>query len=257
MIDIHCHALSGVDDGAETFEASVAMCQIAAADGITHLVAAPHCNYGYRFDPPLCRSKIAELQAAVGDVPKLFLGCDFHLSYDSIRQLLEKPAEFTINQTGYLLAELSDQFIPEQLGRVIYDIQVAGLTLIITHPERNAVFRRKPELLYEWVMRGCLLQVTAQSYTGGFGSRAQRLAEQLLERNLIHLFASDAHDPKHRPPILSRCYQKVAEEKGADVADRLLKDNPRAIIDGLPLSPGPPPVGPKPGKRGWFSFLKR
>ncbi len=258
MIDIHCHPLPGVDDGPERFEDAVAMCRMSAADGITHLVATPHCNYRYQFQPDVNRTKIAELQAAVGDNPKILMGCDFHLSYDNIRQLVEHRDDFTINHSAYVLVEHGDQFIPEQLDHVFYEIQVAGLTPIITHPERNHVCRRKPELLYHWVTRGCLIQVTAQSYTGGFGGEAQRFTKMWLDRNLIHFFASDAHDLTRRPPILSPCYRRVSEEKGAEVADRLFKKNPQAVIEGLPLPPGPTPVGPgevERRKRSWFSFL--
>jgi protein-tyrosine phosphatase len=259
VIDIHCHPLSGVDDGAETFEVSVAMCKMAAADGITHVVATPHCNYKFDFQPEPSRQKLAELQAAVGDSPKLFLGCDFHLSYENIRRLIEQRGDFTINQTAYVLVELDDLFIPEQFDRVFYDIQAAGLIPILSHPERNPVFRRKPETLYDWVTRGYLVQVTAQSYTGGFGREAQHLTETWLERNLIHFFASDAHDVMHRPPLLSACYQKVAETRGREVADLLLVKNGTAVIEGRPMARGPEPVSAAAAKRrrrGWLSFLR-
>jgi protein-tyrosine phosphatase len=257
MIDIHSHPLWGVDDGAKTFEDAVAMCQIAAKDGTTHLVATPHCNYIYTFNPDVNRQKIAELQSAVGEAPKLLLGCDFHLSYDNIQKILETPSDFTINNSSYLLVEFPDQFIPEQLDRVFYEIQVAGLTPIITHPERNPVFARKSGLLYHWVTHGCLVQVTAQSYSGRFGRPALRLAEAWLERNLIHFFASDAHDVKYRPPMLSECYRKVADSQGEETAQRLLTKNPEAVIRGTPMPPHPPPIAsskPEP-KRRWFSFL--
>lgn len=258
MIDIHCHPLSAVDDGAESFEVSVAMCKMAAADGITHLVATPHCNYSYAFEPELNRNKVAELQTAIGDAPKLLLGCDFRLSYDNIRLLIENRGNFTINQTGYVLVEFGDHFIPQQFDRVFYDIQVAGLIPILTHPERNPVFCRKSELLYQWVTRGCLVQVTAQSYTGGFGPEAQHFTELWLERNLIHFFATDAHDLKHRPPILSPCYEKVTAARGEEVAKLLLKKNPEAVIKGLPLPPGLEPLGPREVKRkwSWRSFFR-
>jgi protein-tyrosine phosphatase len=258
MIDIHSHPLWGVDDGAKTFEDAVAMCRLAAQDGITHLVATPHCNYVYTFNRDVNRQKIAELQSAVGEAPKLLLGCDFHLSYDNIQKIVETPLDFTINNSTYLLVEFPDHFIPEQLDRVFYEIQVAGLIPIITHPERNPVLARKSELLYQWVTRGCLAQVTAQSYTGRFGSSARRLAEAWLERNLVHFFASDAHDVKYRPPILSECYRKVAESKGEETAERLLKKNPEAVINGMPMPSHPPPVesSKQAGKRGWFSFLR-
>lgn len=233
------------------------MCQMAAADGVTHLVATPHCNYTYPFDPEVNRKKVAELQAAVGESPKLLLGCDFHLSFENIQQCVQNPHLFSINSTSYLLVEFPDLFIPEHLDRVFYEIEVAGLTPIITHPERNPVFQRKTGLVQHWVNRGCLVQVTAQSYTGGFGTSALRLAEDWLDRNLVHFFASDAHDSKHRPPILSKCYQKIVETKGEERAELLLRRNPEAVIQGKPLPAQPPPLDeePRTRKRKWFSFL--
>jgi protein-tyrosine phosphatase len=259
MIDIHCHPLSGLDDGAKSFEVSVAMCRMAAADGITHLVATPHCNYTYAFDPEITQKKIAELQAAVGEAPQLLPGCDFHLSYDNIQRCVQNPAPFTINHTTYLLVELADQFIPELLDRVFYEIQVAGLTPIISHPERNPVCQRKSGLLEHWVKRGCLIQITAQSYTSGFGRQALRLAEHWLDRNLVHFFASDAHDAEYRRPVLSECYRKLLATKGQETAERLLQTNPEAVINGRPMPRQPPPVESAPAKRKrrWFSFLWR
>jgi protein-tyrosine phosphatase len=260
MIDIHCHPLPGVDDGPEAFEMSVAMGKMAAADGVTHLVATPHCNYRYLFDPEVNRAKVRELEAAIGDAPQLLLGCDFHLSYENIQQLVDAGGRrFTINQTAYLLVELDEHFVPQQFDQVFYQIQVAGFTPILTHPERNPVCARRPELLSSWVARGCLVQVTAQSYTGGFGEAAQHLAEVWLEHNLVHFFASDAHDDTHRPPLLSPCYDKLARSRGKAAADRLLVNNQQAVINGQQLPPGPEPrefseVQPK---RSWFSFLRR
>ena len=259
MIDIHCHPLPATDDGPKTFDVAVEMCRMAAADGVTHLVATPHCNYEYPFRPEENQTKLAQLQAEVGDTPQLLLGCDFHLSYDNLRQLIENRGQFTINASSYVLVEFDDHFVPEQMDRVFYELQVAGLTPIVTHPERNPVCCRRPEVLFNWVTRGCLLQVTAQSYTGGFGHAAQRFAEHLLERNFIHFFASDAHDTRHRPPILSPCYQKVAATRGKALADLLLKKNPEAVVKGLPLPPGPPPLGQETVKksRSWLSFFRK
>jgi protein-tyrosine phosphatase len=257
MIDIHSHPLWGVDDGADTLENAIAMCQTAAEDGTTHLVATPHCNYTYPFNPQGNRQKIAELQSAVGEALKLFLGCEFHLSYDNIQKLVETPMDFTLNRSSYLLVEFADQFIPEQIDRVFYEIQAAGLTPIIAHPERNPVFARKSGLLHHWVTQGCLAQVTAQSYTGRLGTSALRLAEAWLAENLVHFFASDAHDVKYRRPVLSACYRKVAVSMGEETAERLMEKNPEAVIKGMPMPPQPQPIesSKQESKRGWFSFL--
>jgi len=258
VIDIHCHPLPAIDDGAESLEESVAMLRMAAEDGITHTVATPHSNYRYTFEPELNRQRAAEVQAAVGDAPKLLLGCDFHLSYENVQHLLDNRAQVTINGSSYVLVEFAEYFIPRQFQQVIYDIQIAGLTPIVTHPERNAVFQRHPDLVYDWVTRGCLIQLTAQSYIGSFGSKAQSLAERWLGENLVHFFATDAHDTKRRPPLLSPCYEKVAATCGAETADRLLIRNPEAVINDMPLPKGPEPLKSRRGqKSGWLSFFTR
>lgn len=259
MIDIHCHPLPETDDGAKTFDIAVAMCRMAAKDGTTHLVATPHCNYRYPFDAQANRTRLERLQVAVGDSPKLLLGCDFHLSYENLRRLSEDGSDFSINNTRYLLVEFADHFIPEQMDNVFYQIEVAGFTPILTHPERNPVIQRKPELLYHWAMRGCLVQITAMSYLGGFGPKAQALSEQWLDRNLIHFFASDGHDLSRRPPVLSACYNKVASDRSKEVADLLLEANPAAVINGAPLPAQAQPLDLKESsrKKTWLSIFRR
>lgn len=259
MIDIHCHPLPGVDDGPKSFEVAVAMCQMAAQNGTTHLVATPHCNYHYAFNPETNRSKLKDLQEAVGPTPQLLLGCDFHLSYDNVQKLRESGSDFTINHTSYLLVEFAAHFIPQQMDHVFYEIEVAGYTPILTHPERNATIQRKPDLIYHWATRGCLVQITAMSYLGGFGARAQALSEEWLERNLIHFFASDGHDLTRRPPVLSACREKVAAAGGEETAELLFEHNPFAVINGEPLpSPLQPAVPERlPRKKSWLPFFKR
>ncbi|HEX5481251.1 MAG TPA: CpsB/CapC family capsule biosynthesis tyrosine phosphatase [Terriglobia bacterium] len=256
MIDIHCHPLPETDDGAKSVEVALAMLQMSAEDGVTHVVATPHCSFRYAFDAEENKKKAAELQAAAGDAPKILLGCDFHLSYDNIRRLTEDRAPFTINGTQYVLVEFDDHFIPQQMDNVFYEIQMAGFTPILTHPERNAVCRRRVQNVYNWVTRGCLVQVTAQSYMGGFGSDALHAAEQLLDLNMVHIVASDAHDTRRRPPLLSPAYEKLATARGKQLADLLFTRNPEAIIQGKPLPPSPPPISPqgKKGKKKWWPF---
>lgn len=257
MIDIHCHPLPSTDDGAKSPEIAAEMCKMAAADGITHLVATPHSNYQYPFDAQVNRTKLAELQAAAGPKPQLLLGCDFHLSFENLDRLREHRGDYTINGTDYLLVEFADFFIPDQMDQVFYEIEIAGITPILTHPERNPAFIQKPELLHRWTTRGCLAQITAMSFTGRFGRTAQRLADHWLNQNLVHFFASDAHDLKHRPPVLSECYARLSKLKGKEIADLLMVENPEAVINGRPLPPQADPgeSAEPPRRRKWFSFL--
>ena len=145
------------------------------------------------------------------------------------------------------------------MDRVFYEMMCTSVQPILTHPERNQVFQKHAGLLYHWVSRGCLVQVTGKSFTGGFGRRAQHFSELWFGQNLINFFASDAHDPQYRPPILSEAYQKAKQIRGKDVADLLFHHNPLAVIEGRPLPPGLEPTDPKQAmkKRSWFSFLRR
>lgn len=257
MIDIHCHPLYETDDGARSYEVSIEMLKMSAADGVTHVVATPHSNFKYRFNSAANQEKLAKLQAAIGESPKLLQGCDFHLSYENIRDLTAGGKGYSVNGTQYLLVEFDDHFIPELMDNVFYEIEVAGFTPILTHPERNAVCRSKLTNVYNWVSRGCLVQVTAQSYTGDFGSEPQRAVERLLDLNMVHIFASDAHDTRRRPPLLSPARQKAADERGEALAEALFVSNPGAVIRGEPLPPMAPPIAPaqRTGRR-WWSFLK-
>jgi protein-tyrosine phosphatase len=106
---------------------------------------------------------------------------------------------------------------------------------IITHPERNGILQKRPERILEWVNSGCLVQITASSVNGAWGNTAQRIATWLLERNAVHVIASDAHDDKHRKPILSEARDAVSRSFGGDFAQALVLENPAAIIAGLPL----------------------
>jgi protein-tyrosine phosphatase len=244
MVDIHCHILPGLDDGAETIEQSLEMAEAAIEDGITHVVGTPHANGEYRFDPTVIRQRRDELRERLGDRLRLGTGCDFHLSFENIQDLRNDPAKYTINQKNYLLVEFADFSIPPGVDETLHQIQLLGVSPIITHPERNRLIRAKPEQLRGWLRRGCYVQITAQSLLGGFGENAQKQAEEWLEEDMVHFFASDAHNTSKRPLRLRAAYQAVAEKRGEGIAQALFLDNPLAAFEGrpLPYEPEPPEV---------------
>lgn len=241
MVDIHSHILPEVDDGARSWEMALHMCQMAAADGIDHIVATPHANDDYAYDRPWLSSVLEQLQQRVGASPRLSLGCDFHFSYDNLKALEDEPGRFTIGRTSYLLIELSDFAIPNSVGDKIVSLIEGGLKPILTHPERNAILQRSPGKVLEWAREGCIVQVTANSFTGRWGDKAQKVANWLLERQAVHVVASDAHSVESRPPILSGARKVIAKSSGAEIAQALVEDNPRAIVSGLDLPYFPEP----------------
>jgi protein-tyrosine phosphatase len=232
MVDIHTHVLYGLDDGAKTLEESVELVRLAAAGGTTDLVATPHSDLRYQFDPVKIQERLTELRRETKNILRLYYGCDFHLHYENIRAALEDPAKFTINQQRYLLIEFSDALIAPSTAHIFDRLQSAGMTPIITHPERNHLLQKRLDDLTRWVDAGCLLQVTAQSFLGRFGRTAKAFADQLLQRGLVHVVASDAHDPKDRTSSLAEAFNYVANAVGNDRAKLLFLDNPKATLSG-------------------------
>lgn len=237
MIDIHSHVLYGLDDGARTIEDSVAMVRMAAEHGTTDLVATPHANPNYRFDPRIVEERLAEISAASDHAVRLHSGCDFHLSYDNIQDAIEHPRKYAINQHRYLLVEFSDLLIFNNTAEILSRLREAGMTPVITHPERNSLLRQRIDRIAAWVEDGACIQVTAQSLYGGFGRRAAEFSRTLLDRRLVHFLASDAHDCEHRPPRLDLAHAWVKEHYGEEWAEALCVTNPKATLTGESLGP--------------------
>ncbi|MBI3934990.1 MAG: exopolysaccharide biosynthesis protein [Acidobacteria bacterium] len=255
MVDIHCHILPGLDDGAVEKSVAQEMAAMAVSDGITHIVATPHSNYRYQFDPAVNRSKRDALQQEIGESPTLLLGCDFHLSYENLEAVRVDPGRFTINGKQYLLVEFADMNIPPNMDQVFFDLFGQGLVPIITHPERNPLLLENPEKIRKWIELGCLVQVTAGSFLGRFGKRAHHCAYQLLRHQMVHFIASDAHNASSRPPLLAEARKAIAADQGEQVAAALSEANPRATVAGQPLPwlPEPQPLSPP---RRWFSLRR-
>ena len=235
MVDIHCHILADVDDGPKSWDVAEEMCRMAAADGIEHIVATPHANERYRYDREYLNGALDYLRHRIGEIPRLSLGCDFHLSYENLQDALVRPARYTIEGTNYLLVELSNYSVPVQIDEYFTRLGEKGITPIITHPERNPILQRSPQRILQWVELGCAVQVTASALTGSWGERAWHTAEWLFQRNAVHVLATDAHDTKHRVPVLSAARKMAEELANTDVARALVDDNPRAIVNGQPL----------------------
>ena len=244
----------GVDDGARTLEDSVALVRMAAASGTTDLVATPHANPTYPYDPALLRDRLAQIALASGDALRLYLGCDFYLSYDNIQDAIANPAKYTINQQNYLLVEFSDMLVFRNTGEIFERLQDAGMTPIITHPERNSLIRQRLDDLTTWVENGAFVQITAQSLLGTFGRQAREFCGTLLDRRLVHFVASDAHDVERRPPKLDGAYALLKKQYGEGLAETLCVTNPAAVLIGESLErPDPEIVA---GPRKWYQIWR-
>jgi protein-tyrosine phosphatase len=243
MIDIHVHILPGVDDGAKNWEESLEMARMAVNDGIRVMVATPHLfsgrtpDQGQLNDKEIILQYVAELRQKLSEatIPlEIIPGCDFPLGFDSLKHL-DAGRAMTINDANrYLLLELPDTSLPPATEEICFYLQSRGITPIITHPERHLILQEMPQKLKRLIDLGCLVQMTGSSLTGRFGRRVKKISQQLIKMGYIHLLATDAHDPKHRPPLLSQAVTELSRLVGKDRARAMVHDLPGKIIAGEP-----------------------
>lgn len=235
MIDLHSHLLPGIDDGADDMAQALAMARLAAASGTTHLLCTPHLHPG-RYDNTAASIAAAlaafRAEVAAAGIP-LQVGYGAEVRFD-MEIMLKLPAgelPFAGRWEGkdVLLLEFPHGEIPfgaEKLTQWLLDRQVLPM---IAHPERNKGVMRTPSRLKAFIDRGCLLQVTAGSLAGRFGERAQELAEDLLQANVVTVIASDAHNLQYRPPLLAEGRERAAALLGEAAADALVVSRPAAL----------------------------
>jgi protein-tyrosine phosphatase len=234
MIDVHCHILPGVDDGAETWDMTLDMCRIAKKDGITHIVATPHANSQFPFHREKHAEQLEELREKIPDI-EFSLGCDFHASYENVSDAERNPGRYTIAGGQYLLVEFSDFQVRGQMAEILFRLHSAGLETIVTHPERNPVIAEYPDLPEQFVSMGARLQITAAALVGEWGRQQKKTCETLLRKGLVSVIATDAHEARRRKPVLSTAREAASRLIGWAAAIRLVDQNPQAIVNNEPF----------------------
>nr|WP_318539449.1 CpsB/CapC family capsule biosynthesis tyrosine phosphatase [Terribacillus saccharophilus] len=221
MIDIHCHILQGVDDGARTIEDSLEMAREAVGQGIHTIVATPH-HRNNQFD-----NLGMDILARVDELNRILQGANIPLNilpgqeiriYGELAEGISSKEILPVNiDTPYILVELPTSTVPNYTNKLLYDIQVNGFTPIIVHPERNSELLTKPEKLYELVKSGVLTQVTAASLVGKFGKKIKSFSHEIVQANLTHFIASDAHNINSRGFMMRDALKELEESYGIDL----------------------------------------
>ncbi len=239
MIDIHCHLLPGVDDGATDLEESLEMCRLAARDGCTAMVATPHLRHEqwWNSDRQRLETLWRRLREAASDHLEVFLGGEIAVSSQSFHELELLPDGDLLPLAGsrYLLLELNPRGLGPDPEDLIHELIVEGWIPIIAHPERISWLARDLGYLGALVDQGALAQLTAMSVAGDMGRLAYDVATRMLDADLIHFIASDAHDVRIRRPGLSKAYSQISQTRGEAIARQLMVANPRAVVQNRPL----------------------
>lgn len=246
MIDLHCHILPGIDDGAKSLEEAVEMCRMAAADGCRAMIATPHQRRGswWNADRESVVGLARDLQAALGPELRVLVGGEVHVDSELLAEVERLPGGGILTLAGsrYLLIEFDSQGRAGDAIHLVHEMVVAGWRPIVAHPEFIPWLAGDVDLVRRLVALGALTQVTAMSVTGDFGRGPMAETHSLIDEGLVHFVASDCHGVQRRPPGLRRAYQTIAGRWGIDVAKRLLSDNPRAVVQNRPLTPSERPV---------------
>ncbi|MHB1469469.1 MAG: tyrosine-protein phosphatase, partial [Solirubrobacteraceae bacterium] len=202
MIDLHCHPLPGIDDGPEDFEQSIALVRASAEAGAHTIVATPHVSWRYRNDPATIGALVAELNervAAQGIGARVLPGAEIAATRVTDPEL-DGLGELALASSRWLLLEPPFSAVVTGFDQIAFSLMAQGHRLLIAHPERCPAFRRDPRVLGDLVRAGAATSITAGSLVGRFGEPVRRLAMSLIEQELAHNVASDAHDDGARPP---------------------------------------------------------
>jgi protein-tyrosine phosphatase len=256
FVDIHCHLLPGLDDGASNREEALAMAEMAVADGIGTIVATPHqLGSNAKNSGEHIRTAAVEFQRLLDErrVPlRVLPGADVRIEPDLPQKIRSGEVVTLGDHRRHVLLELPhDVYVP--LDRLLTELAAARLVGILSHPERNRGILHQPSVVRPLVERGCLLQITAGSLTGAFGSQVQKFASSLVEQGLVHFVSTDAHSTKTRPPTLGPAFEQLVELTGKNVALDLCCRHPAAVAAGDVVPPG----CRKYKRQSWTGWLSR
>lgn len=233
MIDLHSHILPAIDDGARSMEMALVMAQIAVGDGITHIACTPHITPGVFENTAdgilqaISRLERELLRSGIG--LRLVAGADVHAAPDLVSRLAAASVP-TLGGSRYLLFEPPHHVVPPGLDRLALELLQSGYVPIITHPERLTWIENQYDLVCRMNDAGAAIQLTAASITGQFGKRAAYWSQRMLDEGRVDIIASDAHDHRRRPPILSPARDLIARRHGEAVAVRMTQSTPLAIL---------------------------
>lgn len=235
MIDIHCHILHGVDDGARDLEESVAMARIAYEDGIRDIIATPHFHHVFLTTADVVHRKLEELER---ELERQRIDIRLHPGNEVQIVSAAFVAEHTRSRSFAYLGRPGTHLLIEQrwsgydpaTPEIVERLLDAGVTPVLAHPERHAFFRDDAELLPKLVELGVWTQVSADSLVGNFGAEPQRYGRMLIRAGLVHTIATDAHNVNRKPNLSAG--MAVFEELAGAEARAGLEARMRSIVAG-------------------------
>ncbi len=232
MIDLHCHILPGVDDGADSLDDALQMARMATDSGVRTIVTTPHRHLPWQTEDADTAGALVRLQQAVREagIPLELLPGAENFCGPDFSELLARREVQPLGDSRYLLMEFYFDEGPERMERCFARAARQGYVPVVAHPERYDAAYRDPDLVPRWFRQGYVIQLNKGSILGRLGSRAETVSRFLLERGFAHAVASDAHAPDARTTHMTQVLRHLENRYAPDYARILLNRNPERII---------------------------
>jgi protein-tyrosine phosphatase len=237
MIDLHCHVLPGIDDGAKTLDDALQLIEAAQQQGITRIIATPHIHFGtFNNTTQTIHTALTQVKAALlakGNTIELSAAAEVRIGTEMLPLAEQGKLPFLGQYQGMqvLLLELPHSHIPTGADKLVKWLLNKNILPMIAHPERNRELQQYPEKIKPFVQMNCLLQMTAASVLDDMGGKAQHLAKQYLSQRLFDIVASDSHSMLRRPPKLKQAKETIAQLTDEQYAEQITLHTPKAISD--------------------------
>lgn len=258
MIDLHNHLMPGVDDGAADLSLAREAVRLLRDQGVETIVTTPHFEASLTRSPERCAARLAELDAAWGelaamaaaDFPGLRLERGVELMLDTPSPDLSDP-RLRLAGTSFVLVEFPGFAIPPNTDEVMAALVRGGYHPVVAHPERYAELLGRTDRLGSLMQRGCHFQVNCASPLGRYGESARAIALDLLERGWVSYLSSDYH--ARGRPRMRECRDLLLSLGAEEQADLLMEENLQRLLSDQP----PHPVPPVSSRPGWRERLRR
>jgi len=236
VIDLHCHILPGLDDGAQDWAQSLEMARIAAADGICGIVCTPHSSTVFPANHrTTILAAVEELRTRLREAEirlEIYPGCELSLQTNLLERI-ESRDLLTINDNRQIaLIEMPTDLITPNLDKFFWMMRVKGIDTVLAHPERNRDLMKNPSVLLEWIQAGVMVQITAASLTGYYGHAIRDFSLKLLRHRMAHFVATDSHSPGRMAPMLSKARALTEAIIGPEEAHRIFYEYAVQVLRG-------------------------
>ena len=233
LIDIHCHIVPGVDDGAKSIHDAALMLKEEYENGVAAVIVTPHFRRGM-FEPSkeLVEQqfrKVRKLTRRSRSGMRVYLGCEYYINKEMVSDFLYERRP-TLAGSRYVLAEFSSAHSYEVIRNQTYELIAAGYKPIIAHAERYQCLVKQPTRVGELIDLGAEIQVSAHGVLGAYGWKVKRFCWKLLKKYEVKYIASDMHDLKERNCRLKECAEVLEKKFGERYVRQLMIKNPMKII---------------------------